>query len=82
VRNSLVTLLEVLFVWGMFSVLVLSTQPSRTGTSSNFVLSSRLGVLNHDSNFAQCIHVQVWRSWSEEGTVNTEVLGSIPSKTR
>ena len=27
-------------------------------------------------------HVQAWLSWSERGTVNPEVVGSIPSKTR
>jgi len=27
-------------------------------------------------------HVQVWFSWSERGTVNHLVIGSIPSKTR
>ena len=27
-------------------------------------------------------HVQAWLSWSEQGTVNPYVVGSIPSKTR
>ena len=26
-------------------------------------------------------HVQAWLSWSERGTVNTLIVGSIPSKT-